>query len=257
MLRTALKPRWLGLFAVLVLVVLAFTRLGLWQLSVAQNEARRTAAADAAQRPAVPIADAVAPHAPFPAGGAGRRVLATGTYAADSQFLVAPRRLDGVQGYWVVAPLRVQATGATLAVVRGFTRDPAGVPDPPPGVVTLTGALAPGESPAEQPGQAAGASLPVRGALDLAEVVNEWPGDLYNAFAFAVSERSGGPAGPETAGDGLTRVPPPPIGETGLSWRNAAYALQWWIFAAFAAYMWFRMVRDDHERHPQREETDV
>ncbi len=82
-------------------------------------------------------------------------------------------------------------------------------------------------------------------------------GDLYNAFAFAVTERSGGSAGPETAADGLTRVPPPPIGETGLSWRNAAYALQWWIFAAFAAYMWFRMVRDDHERHPQREETDV
>ncbi len=157
----------------------------------------------------------------------------------------------------MVAPLRVQATGATLAVVRGFTPGPRRRPGPARGVVTLTGALAPGESPAEQPGQAAGASLPVRGALDLAEVVNEWPGDLYNAFAFAVSERSGGPAGPQTAADGLTRGPPPAIGETGLSWRNAAYALQWWIFAAFAAYMWFRMVRDDHERHPQREETDV
>jgi predicted component of type VI protein secretion system len=50
----------------------------------------------------------------------------------------------------------------------------------------------------------------------------------------------------------LERVPPPAPGETGLSWRNAAYALQWWIFAAFAAYMWVRMVRDDAE-HDRRE----
>jgi ABC-type nickel/cobalt efflux system permease component RcnA len=33
----------------------------------------------------------------------------------------------------------------------------------------------------------------------------------------------------------------------GLSWRNLAYALQWWVFALFAAYMWWRMVRDDYE----------
>jgi len=35
---------------------------------------------------------------------------------------------------------------------------------------------------------------------------------------------------------------------TGLTWRNAAYALQWWVFGLFAAYMWWRMVRDDHRR---------
>ena len=41
---------------------------------------------------------------------------------------------------------------------------------------------------------------------------------------------------------------PTPIGETDLQWRNAAYAVQWWIFALFALWMWGRMVRDETRR---------
>ena len=203
----------------------------------------------------MPIAEALGPHAPFPAGGAGRRVQATGRYAADGQFLVAPRRLDGRDGAWVVTPLVVESTGATLAVVRGFVPESAVVPAPPGGPVTVTASLAPGESPSEAPaeGQWPGAAQ-VRGSIDLAVLVNEWQGDLYNAFGFAVEEQAGG--GADLPASGLERVPPPVIGETGLSWRNAARAW-WWIFAAFAAYMWFRMVRDDHQLDLQREESHV
>jgi hypothetical protein len=32
-----------------------------------------------------------------------------------------------------------------------------------------------------------------------------------------------------------------------LDWRNLAYAVQWWLFAAFGVFMWWRVVRDDHE----------
>jgi hypothetical protein len=132
-------------------------------------------------------------------------------------------------------------------VVRGWTADPATVPPPPAGTLTLVGSLAPGESPAQPPaGDSSAGDLEVLGSIDLAVLVNRWPGDLYNAFAFAIDER-GGEGAPVEPGS-LERVPPPLIGETGLSWRNAAYALQWWIFALFAAYMWFRMVRDDAER---------
>ena len=42
----------------------------------------------------------------------------------------------------------------------------------------------------------------------------------------------------------MQRVPTP-SGETGFKWRNAAYALQWWAFALFALYMWWRIVRDE------------
>ena len=147
----------------------------------------------------------------------------------------------------MVTPLTVDSTGATLAVVRGFTQSAATVPDPPVGPVTVTASLAPGESPSQ--GATSGATnaggYPVRGSVDLAVLVNEWQGDLYNAFGFALEERVGA-AGEVLPAEGLERVPPPVIGETGLSWRNAAYALQWWIFAAFAAYM----VQDGARRPP-------
>ncbi len=246
MLRTALKPRWLGLFAVLVAILVSFTWLGLWQLDVAKDKGRAEAVESASARPVVDLATVVGPHQQFPADGSGRRVSATGSYAADGQVLVAPRRLDGRTGWWVVSPFVVDGTGGTLAVVRGFTTDPAAVPAPPGGTLTLVGSLAPGESPAEAPAASSAGTDPVLGSIDLAVLVNRWHGDLYNAFAFAVEERGGEGAQVDPAP--LERVPPPTVGEGGLQWRNAAYALQWWIFAAFAAYMWFRMVRDDAER---------
>jgi len=78
------------------------------------------------------------------------------------------------------------------------------------------------------------------GSVDLSLLVNSWPGELYNAFGFIESEH---PA----AASGLTRVPTP-VGDTGVQWRNAAYAVQWWIFAAFTLWMWGRMVRDETRR---------
>jgi cytochrome oxidase assembly protein ShyY1 len=162
----------------------------------------------------------------------------TGRYDAGGQVLVAGRRLDGVNGWWVVTPLVVDSSGARIAVLRGFVTDGAGTGPAPSlaGPLTVSGTLAPGES------SAAPGSLPPGqlGSVDLARLVNLWPGELYNAFVFATAES------PE-ASPGVQRVPPPPV-PTGLTWRNAAYALQWWVFGLFAAYMWWRMVRDDHRR---------
>lgn len=251
-LRTALKPRWLGLFAVLVAILVSFTWLGLWQLDVAKDRGRAEAVEQSAGRPVVDLTSVARPHEQFPADGSGRRVRATGSYAADGQVLVAPRRLDGRTGWWVVAPFVVD-TGGTLAVVRGFTTDPAAVPPPPAGGFTLVGSMAPGESPAQTPAPSGAAAFPVLGSIDLAVLVNRWEGDLFNAFVFAIEERATGDAPLDAAP--LERVPPPTPGGGGLSWRNAAYALQWWIFAAFAAYMWFRMVRDDADRDRREAET--
>ena len=35
----------------------------------------------------------------------------------------------------------------------------------------------------------------------------------------------------------------PPAG-TFTGWRNIAYAIEWWLFAAFALFLWWRFVRD-------------
>ena len=238
-----LKPRWLGLLGVLVLILVGFTFLGLWQLSVARDDAVREALAQAPLQASVSLSTVLTPHAPFPGDASGRPVTMTGTYDPSGQVLVADRRLDGVSGYWVVTPLVVDPTGsdraASIAVLRGFVNDGTGTGPAPSvgGPVTVTGTLAPGESPTSSPATLPDGQL---GSLDLARLVNRWPGDLYNAFVFATAETP-------DASAGVQRVPPPPI-PTGLSLRNAAYALQWWVFGLFAAYMWWRMVRDDHHR---------
>ena len=237
MLRTILKPRWLGLLGVLVVILVAFTFLGLWQVSVARDDARREAVAAAPLQAPVPLGDVMAPHSPFPAEASGRPVTAVGTYDGSGQVLVADRRLNGVTGWWVITPLVVDGSSARIAVLRGFVTSASGTGPPPAAVgeTMVTGTLAPGESPST-------ASLPAGqlGSVDLARLVNVWPGDIYNAFVFATGESP-------DASAALTRVPPPPV-PTGFTLRNAAYALQWWVFGIFAAWMWWRMVRDDYRQ---------
>jgi len=232
-----LKPRWLGLFGVLVVILVAFTFLGLWQVSVARDDARREAVAAAPLLAPVRLGDVLTPHAPFPGEASGRPVTATGSYDPSGQVLVADRRLDGVAGWWVITPLVVDGSAARIAVLRGFVTTASGSGPPPTfdGETVVTGTLAPGESPstaALPPGQL--------GSVDLARLVNVWPGEIYNAFVFATGESP-------DASAGVQRVPPPPV-PTGFTLRNAAYALQWWVFGIFAAWMWWRMVRDDYRR---------
>lgn len=247
-----LKPRWLGLLGLLLVLLVAFTVLGLWQLNVARDEARKTALADAPRLPVVALTSLLTPHGEFPATASGRRVEAAGRYDPAGQVLVANRRLDGALGYWVVTPLVITDTGARLAVLRGFVRSPeTALPPTSAGEVTVLGTLAPGESPA-----ASARTLPAGqlASLDLARLVNVWDGPIYNAFLFAISETPDATAAAPAGGSGtgaIERVPPPPV-PSGLSLRNAAYALQWWVFGLFAAWMWWRMVRDDHRRDDHR-----
>ncbi|WP_270886251.1 SURF1 family protein [Pedococcus sp. 5OH_020] len=246
MLRTALKPRWLSLFVLLVAIIVTFTQLGLWQLHVAQDKGLVDALRKAHEARPVLIDAVIRPHVPFPNPQSGRAVTAAGTYAGGQQLLVGPRRLQGRTGYWVLTPLDVRETGARLAVVRGFVTDPTHPLAAPTGPVSVDGSLAPGESPGPQAPRVPGWPQEPLGSVDLSVLVNRWSGDLYNAFVFAQTERSAD--GTAIASPpGLQRVPPPEV-TAGLKWRNAAYALQWWLFAGFAAFMWFRMVRDDAAR---------
>ena len=236
MIRTALKPRWLALLALLVVVVWAFTQLGLWQLGVSSNAASRELAQAQAARPTEPLEAVTGPHQPFPEDGAGLSVTTTGEYVVADQFLVPERLLDARPGYWVVTPLRTGASGeeALLPVVRGFVTDPSLADRPGGQTVQVTGTLAPSEAPApgsRPPGQ--------RGSIDTADLANDWDGAIYSGFVFLVEEEPGVTAA------AVERIPPPVFGESGVVWRNVGYGLQWFVFAGFAVYMYLRFLRDD------------
>lgn len=234
MLRTALTPKYLGLLALVLVVGAVFVQLGRWQLGVAEDSGRREALEAARAARPVALTEVLRPHESFPGELSARQVTVTGHYI-DGQLVVPERRLDGREGSWVLTPFVVDATGGTLPVLRGFVPEGADPGPAPEGTRTLSGGIAPPESPSDVvtgPGEI--------GSVDTSVLVNTWKGDLYNAFLFLGAED---PPGAQE----LTKVPTP-IGDTGVNWRNAAYAVQWWVFALFALWLWWRMVREDHAR---------
>jgi cytochrome oxidase assembly protein ShyY1 len=244
-LRTALKPRWLALLALVLGVIVGFTTLGLWQLDVARDEGTQQAQTEALARPVVPLTSVARPSTALSSEAVGRVVTAVGRYDQSRQTLITGRRLGDAVGMWVMTPL-ILDDGALLPVVRGFVTDPAQAGLADQGRLTVTGMLAPPEAPPDRkvdlpPGRLA--------TLDLADLVNRWDAELYSGFIFATGQAP--PMSPAAAR--VTPVPPPQAQSGAIQWRNLAYALQWWLFAGFALYMWWRMVRDDHltsQRHP-------
>lgn len=241
MLRTLFAPRLVGLHLLVIGVLVAFVLLGRWQLGVFTDSGQPRAAADPAP---VALTELSEPGERVTADEVGRRVTATGTYDAGAQLLVADRepdvaapggRASAGQGFWLLTPLTL-TDGSTMPVVRGWVASPD---DPaaavPAGQVSVTGRLrAPDQSDAVQRGGALPAGQVA--TVSTAELINLWPGDVRDGFVVATEQTPALSATP-------VAVPAPTQGAA-LTWRNLAYAAQWWIFAAFAVYMWFHFVRD-------------
>ena len=239
MFRIALQPRWLALLALVLVVCAVFGWLGSWQLGVARDRGAEAASRAAAATGAVPIDELLAPQRSFTERADARQVVAAGAYDAARTVLVADRLQRGRSGWWVVTALRTDA-GAFLPVVRGWVPSPddasalpAAVPQ---GVVTVLGVLQQDDPPADRD-----LGLP-EGQLqqvDAADLVNRWGAPIYNGYLLLTDEQgSVTTAQPE-------RVPPPRQVPQGIAWRNAAYAVQWWVFAGFALLLWWKMVRQE------------
>ncbi len=222
----------LHVFAVAAVVVMVL--LGRWQLSVYDGQQAQDRQSRASQPP-VALASVMGADDAFPSDGSGRRVTASGRYgAATDQFYVRGQQQDGRTGYWVVTPLvldvgPVNGKPTAVMVVRGWTSTTRPVPAAPTGTVTVTGSL---EPPQTDPTPISGSH--VLASVRVSALVGRVPYDLYGAYLIATSSGPGG--------DGLETVSPP---QASASWtaglRNLAYALQWWVFAAFAVFIWWRI----------------
>ncbi|GAA0840031.1 SURF1 family protein [Streptosporangium amethystogenes subsp. fukuiense] len=221
----------LHLLAIGALVVCGL--LGRWQLGVFEESGGPRALVDPAP---VAVATLTAPGEHITADEAGRRVIAEGTFDASKQLLVAER--DG--GLWLLTAFDL-GDGTYVPVVRGWVataQDPA-VAAVPEGRVTVGGRLQPSE--ATDSVQRRTRQLPQGQVLTVssAELINLWRDTkLRNGFVVA-AEQSPAPA---VAAKPVNVSPPTESGV--LTWRNLAYAAQWWIFGLFAVFMWWHFVRD-------------
>lgn len=145
------SPKWIFGHVLLVVAVVAFVNLGLWQLRRLDQARMRNALVEerveAAPRPLAEVVDAVGQDAD---ALAYRRVTVRGTYATDQQMMTAPRSREGRPGHLLLTPLRTDH-GTGLLVKRGwipFERDGGALEEqaaPPQGTVELDGVLLPPE----------------------------------------------------------------------------------------------------------------
>jgi cytochrome oxidase assembly protein ShyY1 len=250
--RFLLTPRWLAVSVVALLAVVFCVFMGTWQLSrfevrVDQHKTARHDRGRIAAEAAVPLASVLPDtRSQVPGDASGRVVSATGRYDAGHQLLVPDRTLDSRAGFYVLTPLRV-AGGAAIPVVRGWLPGDASaagrsrsVPAAPTGQVTVTGALQYPESTGTD-GVSASGALPSGqlGVISAASLVNVLPYPVYSGWMTANH-----PPAP------LTAVPPAAPPGSGLdlkAFQNLGYTGQWFVFAGFAVFMWFRLVRREAE----------
>jgi cytochrome oxidase assembly protein ShyY1 len=232
--RFLLGPRWLLWHAALVVVLVAFTLLGLWQLNRFEHHARSRA-----DRPVVAIDQVTRPGGRLAEDDVARRITAVGTYDDARTRLVPGREHDGRPGFLVVTPLRT-ASGI-LPVVRGWVSSRSSdATTAPAGPLTLTGRLQGSEGSDES---AVDPLEPLPddevayvGTFSLLETWPYSPRSVYDGYVVATREV---PAGAATPVRVEARSPSGGVGR----WRNLAYALNWWLFGVAALFFWGSVVR--------------
>ncbi|MFD9128159.1 SURF1 family protein [Kitasatospora sp. NPDC059571] len=253
MYRFLLTPRWIAACAVGVAAIVVCLLLGSWQLGrfedrVATHRETAAAASGAVVAPAAPLTDVLTAARPeVGLDTVGRQVTATGRYDTAHQLLVPDRALNGRAGYYVLTPLRT-ADGRAVAVVRGWapgTPGAAAVPAAPAGDVTVAGRLQAPETSGSGGAVAGGLPAGQLGTISPATLINVLPYRVYDGWVAA-----------DAVPAGLTAVPTvEPEGGGGLTLRafqNLGYTLEWFVFAGFVVFMFFRLVRREAEAAEDR-----
>ena len=243
----ALAPRYWGVHLLMVAAVVATVLLGRWQYDVWHGH-RADSAASVTRLSPVPLDSVLGPDAAYPADGLGRPVTVEGTWDPGGTVFVSGRERDGRTGYWVVTPV-VMPSGSEIPVVRGWVSDPTQAPTAPPGRAALVGLLQPPEDSGVPDDDT---SDPVLPELSITDLLQRTSRDLYGGYVIATDRPvpGGATTGGATTGAGTSGLAPAsaehlPGADASTSLRNLLYAFQWWVFGAFAIFMWWRWLQED------------
>ncbi len=232
-------PSLLALHLLALMLCGVMVAAGIWQWRSYESNQRQssaTALAELASAEPVRLYSVMGPDDAFPDDAVGRRVVVSGRYARP-QFFVTDRSQGGRPGVWVLTPL-VTAAGAAILVVRGWVDDLTDpVTEVPAGPVTITGSLEPPES-----ADSAGADAVDRGrqvpVVATSVLVGRVPFDLYSAYLIAENQT------PRPRVGLVPVTPPRPAVSSWAGLRNVLYSVQWFVFAGFVLYMWWRICRE-------------
>lgn len=225
--KTPRRPGWLPTLATLFVIAVCITA-GNWQRDrMHQRDALRARYEAAAAAPPVALPADLGDVAEW----RFRAVYVTGTFDAAHQILIDNRVRNGRVGYDVVTPL-VMTDRRVILVDRGFvpsTASRAQLPSvpPPSGEVNVRGRIAVPPSRYFEVGD-----VHAQGVLWLHLDPRRFSeGTGINVLPVVVEATA--PTGNDAD---LDRDWPPPDID---SERNLSYMVQWYTFAAMAAFLWF------------------
>ena len=262
MIRIARKPKWIALLLFALVLAAVFAWLGKWQLERAVLDSQ---AASSPTEIAKPLIELAKPGGPIPITAGGHLTSVVGAFDPDGFVILTGRLNQGQAGYWLVGRLFVANSGSnadsvstpgpqsvSLPVALGWAptkealdaalaSETAAAVAGSASTISLSGRLMPTEAPAVP--KPTGDPFEVS-TLSVASLVNVWPNYSGTSFgAYLIDDH-----GP----DGLTTIDSaPPENSTTLNWLNIFYAIEWTVFAGFAVYFWYRLVKDAYEREEE------
>lgn len=265
--RVARRPRWIAALALALIVAAGFAALSQWQLArsistgtVVQTDTERVVALTTVARPQSQITSKANTQ----------RVSVTGEWARGDFSIISDRLNDGDSGYWVVGHFRAvtkadaatsagAATSATstsggsvagLAVALGWSKTRAEAASAvstlgdtlPKAMQTIVGRYLPTEAAEESDFQHGKTTT-----VSPAQLINVWKttdaAGVYGGYLVL----SAHPAG-------LVLIDAPrPVNSVELNLLNIFYAIEWIVFAGFAIFLWYRLVKDAWERENEQE----
>lgn len=222
-------------------VAAAFALLGQWQLERSFDQG---VILERDTETAVPIESFTQTQRGITEAEAGHVVTVSGAFAAGDFITLTDRLQHGQPGRWLVGHLVTRA-GDSLAVAVGWAatddrfeqiaRDLVEA-----GALELEGRYLPSDSPTQSDFEAGEQS-----ALAVAELINQWsqPGPVFSGYLVSHVDL------------GLELIDSQaPDSELQLNWLNIFYAIEWALFAGFAIYLWYRLVKDAWSREIEEAE---
>ncbi len=225
--RTAIRPRWLIALAALVIFIVVCVVLGRWQWDRTQDilAAERAAASEP-----VALADIVAKDGTWNNAEIGRSVILDGAFTSD-ELLLPNRAYEGRAGTWTITRFELE-NGRSVAVVRGWLPDDVQSPPIRQDPTRIAGVLHPNEAFYE------GANDSQLITVDAPALAEQWNTELIDGYVMMQTQDP-----VLLAADAPAPVIVPPtvqVGDVPFPLQNFFYAVQWWIFAAFAIFVYGR-----------------
>ncbi|WP_203582364.1 SURF1 family cytochrome oxidase biogenesis protein [Microbacterium hibisci] len=254
-----LRPQWIGMLLLCLVVAGVFAWLGQWQLGRALVS---NPVPPGATEEVQPLADVAAPGEYLPEPLVGQRVETVGRWVPGDFLIVEGRFNDGVEGHWVTGQLRINPSESgtdaptSVAVALGWAATEA---DARAAIeeleaaasaveqVEVTGRLISDEGPVPPPADADPQTMTRMSPAALLGQWHEVDGlSVYRPYIASID-----------AFAGLDAISSPaPQDGSGLNWLNIFYAVEWAVFAGFAFYLWYRLAKDAWEKELEDFEDD-